>query len=143
MFSDEHALVCRFLEHIQKTSSPWGEIKIKPEFFYSRGRTDLVAVSQDGKVIAFEAKLRLWKTALHQAYRNKCFADISYVVLPEAAAIYASRYSGEFARRGVGLCFVSNNDLEIIHEAAESPPLQPWLREQAFSFACASESKYV
>ncbi len=138
MFFDEQSLVRRFLEHAQ-VSSPWGEIRIKPEFFYNRGRTDLVAVSEDGKVIAFEAKLKYWKTALHQAYRNKCFADLSYVVLPEDSALFASRYSGEFTRRGVGLCFVSDNDLKIIHEAAESVPLQPWLREQAFSYACASE----
>lgn len=143
MFFDEQSLVRRFLKHVQGITSPWGEIKIKPEFFYNRGRTDLVAVSEDGKVIAFEAKLKRWKTALHQAYRNKCFADLSYVVLPEDADSYASRYSGEFARRGVGLCFVSDNDLTIIHEAAESAPLQPWLHEQAFSFACASKSEYV
>lgn len=137
MFSDEQSLVCVFVKHVQGVTSPWGEIKIKSEFFYNRGRTDLVAVSEDGKVIAFEAKLKRWKTALHQAYRNKCFADLSYVVLPEDSALCASRYSGEFVRRGVGLCFVSHTDLAIIHEAAESAPLQPWLREQAFSFACA------
>lgn len=140
MFSDEQSLVRVFVKHVQKVTSPWGEIKIKPEFFYNRGRTDLVAVSEDGKVIAFEAKLKRWKTALHQAYRNKCFADLSYVVLPEDSAPSASRYSGEFMRRGVGLCFVSHSDLAIIHEAVQSAPLQPWLREQALSFACASKS---
>lgn len=136
VFTDEQSLVRRFLEHIRDVSCPWGDIRVRPEFFYNRGRTDLVAVSEDGKVIAFEAKLKKWKSALHQAYRNKCFADFSYVILPEKCASCASQYSGEFARRGVGLCFVSENDLRIIHEATESAPLQPWLHDKAFSYAC-------
>lgn len=113
MFSDEQSLVRVFVKHVQGVASPWGEIKIKPEFFYNRGRADLVAVSEDGKVIAFEAKLKRWKTALHQAYKNKCFADLSYVVLPEDSALCASRYSGEFIRRGICLCFISYTDLVL------------------------------
>jgi hypothetical protein len=44
------------------------------EFDYSRGRTDVVALRDGEHVIAFEAKLKDWRTALHQAYRNTCFA---------------------------------------------------------------------
>ena len=135
MFEDERALVDTFLRHIQEVSSPWGEISVNKEFFYSRGRTDVVAVSGEGKVFAFEAKLKDWRVALHQAYRNRCFADHSYVILPEVVASHASHFSSEFARRGVGLCFVSDNGLTILHEAPNSIPLQPWLRQRAAEFA--------
>ncbi len=139
MFVSEKALVNCFLQQARDDSSPWGQIKVRLEFFYSRGRTDVVAVSEDGKVLAFEAKLTKWRVALRQAYRNKCFADRSYVVLPESSGISASRFEAEFARLGVGLCFVSENDLMIVHDAPNSTPLQPWLRERAVSFACAME----
>ena len=70
MFDNEKSLVDSFVDSLQTIRSPWGELKIGSEFFYQRGRTDLVAVSNNGKVIAFEAQLKKWRIALQQAYRH-------------------------------------------------------------------------
>src|SRR5690554_1997168 len=107
-------MVLTFIDHLHVSSTPWGTVKVATEFFYQRGRTDLVVVS-GGNLIAFEAKLNKWRIALQQAYRNKCFADVSYVILPEREARIASRYQGEFERRGVGLCFVNSSGINIVY----------------------------
>ena len=137
MFQNEETMVCNFVEYLAQISNLWGKVRVGTEFFYQRGRTDLVAVSDEGNVIAFEAKLNKWKIALHQAYRNRCFADLSYVILPEKQALIASRYEGEFIKRGVGLCYISgNNKVSIIYDAELSVPLQPWLRDRALLYVC-------
>ena len=106
-------------------------MQVAREFFYHRGRTDVVALTSTGRILAFEAKLKDWREALHQAYRNSCFAHGSYVVLPGPAATLAHRYSAEFESRHVGLCLVSRNRLEVLHEAKPLSPLQPWLSSLA------------
>ena len=137
MFEDEKTMVCSFVEYLEQMSSLWGKVNVGTEFFYQRGKTDLVAVSDDGNVIAFEAKLNKWKIALQQAYRNRCFADLSYVILPEKQAFIASHYEYEFVKRGVGLCYISNcNKVDIIYNAELSEPLQPWLRGRALLHVC-------
>ena len=72
-----------------------------------------------------------WREALHQAYRNLCFAHASFVVLPKATALTASRYSAEFHRRNVGLCFVENSVATVVLESNVVAPLQPWLADLA------------
>ncbi|WHX48983.1 hypothetical protein QNH46_23535 [Paenibacillus woosongensis] len=134
MFQDEKALVLQFVDQLKTTDSPWGEVKYGTEFDYQRGRTDIIVVSPEGKVIAIEAKLTKWKTALQQAYRNQCFADLSYVLLPETEINNASRYSLEFRKRGVGLCYLADGGINIAQDAYETEPLQPWLREKAMGF---------
>ena len=91
----------------------------------------MVAVAEDGAIIAFEAKLRKWRQALHQAYRNLCFAHRSYVVLPEKTALIAARYEEEFLTRGVGLCYVNDDELVILREAIANEPLQPRISDRA------------
>ena len=76
-FANEKMLVDQLLFLLQGQSTFCGPVRVTPEFFDSRGRTDVVAVDQDETLIAFEAKLTDWKTALHQAYRNTCFAHTS------------------------------------------------------------------
>jgi hypothetical protein len=142
LFPDEKTMVFRFIELIERPTTPWGALQIGTEFFYQRGRTDLVAVSVQGKVIAFEAKLKKWKIALQQAYRNKCFADISYVLLPKEEAKNASRYSNEFKRRDVGLCYMSDEEVNILFHAKCTEPLQPWLRHKALLFVNKEEGTY-
>ena len=134
MFPDEKTLVLNFVNQLESSFSPWGEVKYATEFDYKRGRTDIVAVSTDGKVIAIEAKLIKWKEALQQAYRNQCFADLSYVLLPESEVKNASKYNIEFNRRGVGLCCITEDGINIVHQAHDSEPLQPWLREKALEY---------
>jgi hypothetical protein len=138
MFDSEGALVDKFLTCL-RTVSPWGKVMAGVEFFYQRGRTDVVAVDDDGRVIAFEAKLLKWREALQQAYRNTCFAHRSYVVLPRHTAMLAHRYSAEFALRGIGICYIWQEGVIVLQEADETDPLQPWLSRQAISWVTDSE----
>jgi hypothetical protein len=85
-------------------------------------------------MIAFEAKLEKWRVALHQAYRNRCFAHRSYVVLPARAARAALRSSAEFTRRGVGLVVVTPDGLRCLVDAPLGTPWQMWLCETAINF---------
>lgn len=134
MFTDEKSLVVEFINQLRNTSSPWEVLEYGTEFNYQRGRTDVIIVSADDKVIAIEAKLKKWKQALQQAYRNQCFADLSYVLLPITEVNKALKYDREFDKRGVGLCSVTENGIDIIYEAHESQPLQPWLKKKALDF---------
>jgi hypothetical protein len=131
MYNDERSLVDHFVLSLQSFPPPWGNVQFATEFFYQRGRTDLVAVSQTGQVIAVEAKLKKWRIALQQAYRNRCFANLSYVLLPTDSAMLAYNHREEFDLRGVGICYLNEGELEVLHDATLAEPLQPWLRDQA------------
>jgi|GEM_PF-1776810 hypothetical protein len=136
----ETALLDEFLCHLERFPSPWGAVQVAREFFYRNGRTDVIALASDGCVLAFEAKLERWRAALHQAYRNTCFAHRSYVVLPKEVALRAQRYTAEFDRRGVGLCYVDKEGLVVLKEATKSEPIQPWLSGLATSHASGGVS---
>ena len=129
MYPSEEKLVQQFLEKMIQYES-WSIIGFCTEFDYSRGRTDIVIVSSDNEVIAIEAKLYKWKVALQQAYRNKCFADKSYVLLPAKKAAFAQQYSHEFNKRGVGLCSIEEESIVVLQDVEANPPIQPWLREK-------------
>jgi hypothetical protein len=131
MFETERKLVAQLEDALGQSNSPWPELRFGREFEYLRGRADLVALSVEGTLLAFEAKLERWRQALAQAYRNLCFAHQSYVVLPRATAERAARYDAEFVRRGVGLCHVDRNRIVVIIEAPQRKPLQPWLSNRA------------
>lgn len=133
MFASEQVLVERFVEVLDR--GPWGALQLAREFFYYRGRTDLVGVSTTGEVIAFEAKLLKWRSALHQAYRNRCYAHQSYVLLPPRQAEAAARYEAEFNRRGIGICTVVADGVMIMRKAEAGEPIQPWLSRQAVEVA--------
>jgi len=131
-YQSEKTLVDEFVNSLSILPGPWGMLQTAREFFYQRGRTDVIALADDGRIIAFEAKLTKWRNALHQAYRNTCFAHCSYVVLPKQVAVNAQKYVAEFKLRGVGLCYVCDNEgLVVLVEANESQPLEPWLSSQA------------
>jgi len=132
-FSSEMDVVLVFCQQLQKDPAPWACTSFSREFDYRRGRTDVIAINKSGEVFAFEAKTTDWRTALHQAYRNTCFADFSYVVLPQEGARQASRAEFEFARRSVGLCSVNPDGIDVLIEAPQLDPVQPWLREIAAS----------
>ena len=139
LFSDERSMVCCFTMHLQEASSPWGVIGVETEFYYQRGRADVVAVLEEGTVVAFEAKLKRWKDALRQAYRNLCFADTSFVVMPQEIAPSLARHQAQFVRFGVGLCTVSEDSIAIIHQPPVVQPLQPWLRQRAMEHVFAGD----
>jgi hypothetical protein len=93
---------------------------------------DVVALAGRGScLIAFEAKLKEWRYALHQAYRNRCLAHMSYVVLPKTTAIVAQRYETEFKLRNVGLCCCEAGSIDLIFSPKSEPPLEPWLLQEA------------
>lgn len=130
-YAYERELVNAFTRALADGLALWGSVDFAEEFYYLRGRTDVVALTADGMVLAFEAKLLDWKEALHQAYRNTCFAHESYVVLPCNVARRAIRSDAEFTRRGVGLCTVEAGALKIVHPARKVQPLQNWLSQRA------------
>jgi len=134
-FKTEAALVRAFIARLQAGSTPWKIQSTTKEFDYQRGRTDVVAVSHTGQVVSFEAKLDRWKDAMHQAYRNTCFAHLSYVVLPEAVALRAKDAAEEFDRRAVGICTVRGGKVVVVHQPRTVEPIQPWLSQRATAAA--------
>lgn len=134
-FETEKHLVEAFCSVLETPETPWGDVRIALEFFYHRGRTDVVALDCSSSILAFEAKLDNWRYALQQAYRNTCFAHLSYVVLPERTAHLASRHRYEFSRRAVGICLVNGRGIEVTVPARRQDPIQPWLTELACSRA--------
>lgn len=130
-FATEETLVDSLVAVLTSSRTPWGEVRFAREFDYSRGRADIVAVAEADALIAIEAKLKDWKCALHQAYRNTCFAHQSFVLLPKPAALTAFAFRAEFEKRGVGLCYIDGADLVILQDSPTSPPLEPWLAAEA------------
>lgn len=139
----EQELVRHFVAHLLRSTRVRREedgVQVSSEFDYARGRTDIVAISIEGDVMAFEAKLERWRTALHQAYRNTCFSDRSYVVLPLETALRASAFEHEFAVRRVGLVGVSAEGAQVLLEAPRSTPTEPWLTRLAREHIRVSQS---
>ncbi len=131
LFRYEKLLVDDFCALLEAHATPWGRVVHTREFEYGRGRTDVIGVDDSGKVIAFEMKLRDWGKAMHQAYRNTCFAHRSYVVLPERAAELANQKAAEFIRRTVGICCVRDHAIVEKLAAKRNDPIQPWLTKCA------------
>ena len=129
-FTNEQALVNSFLARLGGNGAPWCPQQVATEFYYQRGRTDVVFTTGDS-IIAVEAKLQDWREAMHQAFRNRCFAHRSYVLLPKVTALRAHAYAGEFDRRQVGICYLEGNRIVVLHAAAPSEPIEPWLSRRA------------
>lgn len=130
-FANEQGLVTAFISRLNEEGSPWGAVQFATEFYYQRGRTDVIACTTEDFVIAIEAKLADWRSALHQAFRNRCFAHRSYVLLPKNTALRAYRYAGEFDRRRVGICYLEEDRIVILHPATNGDPFEPWLSRRA------------
>ena len=132
MYSAEHNLVRELMRQLRSSRSPWGNVQVGREFSYQRGRVDVLALANKGQhLVAFEAKLVRWRDALHQAYRNTCFAHTSFVVLPKRTAMIAEKYGAEFQIRNIGLCYVDRDNVVVVHAPKAQVPLEPWLFEQA------------
>lgn len=140
-FEDE--LVQDFVVYLSKSrdaQAEWDPTHVSREFDYSRGRTDVVALSAEGEVLAFEAKLKRWRDALDQAHRNRCFAHRTYVVVPDAVGERALANETEFRRRNVGLCLVSSAcEVLVAIEPDTGEPWQPWLSDVAAAEAGKGE----
>lgn len=132
MYTRESTLLEDFMAIIaEPDQSPWGPLNVITEFHYSSGRTDIVGLNTDGDVIAFEGKLTKWWDAMHQAYRNTCFANRTYIVVPEETAYKAILSTSEFLKRSVGICYVCDGVITIIQEAPRVEPLLPNLSGKA------------
>lgn len=142
-YKNEEDLLEFFAIHLNSSSSPWGGLRFSREFYYKSGRADVIAVNSDGVLLAFEGKLEKWRKALEQAYRNLCFAHISYVVLPKAAAMRAFRFEAAFRKRGVGLCYMEGLELVILVEAESVEPIQPWITDLAFIALGEEDGNYL
>jgi hypothetical protein len=141
MHKGEHSLVREFVRRLRSSRSPWGKVQVAREFSYQRGRADVLALQDKGDhLIAFEAKLIRWRDALHQAYRNTCFAHTSFVLLPRRTAMIAERYEAEFRRRNIGLCYLEKDEVVVVHSPETQTPIEPWLLDQARAAARKSSN---
>lgn len=135
-FACEADLVAAAVAVMSQGFGTWGIAYFALEFDYRRGRTDIVALSREGEVIAIEAKLSDWREALQQAYRNTSFACESYILMPSAPAQRAAEHALEFDRHGVGICTLISGHLAVLHPARRhDDPLEPWLAKRAAIFA--------
>jgi hypothetical protein len=83
-------------------------------------------------IITVEAKLSDWSRALVQAYRNRQFADESWVVLDHRFYKPAVAKLERFQRSGVGLASVDlNNNLYVHYRAPSAPPINSTKRWHA------------
>jgi hypothetical protein len=135
LYQREENLVLEFITSLEQASpNEWGSLKVATEFPHLSGRADILAITEDNKVLAFEAKLSKWRKALNQAYRNTSYANYSYIVVPETIAKRAALQQIEFRRHHVGICYINNGRIEIELKAPNCIPLQPWLTERAVEF---------
>lgn len=134
MFQLESQLVQKLEGLLGSDNNPFTPLALAAEFNYVEGRVDLVASNGDGELFSFEAKLKRWKTAVHQAFRNTSFSHYSYVVLPADAVHQAIKRRHEFERRGVGLCAVAHHGLIVHIPATRQRPLLPWLTTTAIEY---------
>jgi hypothetical protein len=103
------------------------------EFEYGPGRTDLVVHTSSEGLIAFEAKLTDWRHAVVQAYRNRAYAELSFVILPQAIAERIQKFAPYFTQYGVGLCTLVKSELLILIPAQHEAPIQAWLAARALA----------
>jgi len=130
-YLSEEQLVQDFTSSLLSAKSPFDCQKLMPEFPHQSGRTDVIGLRPSGDVISFEAKLKNWRKALHQAFRNTAYAHLSYVVLPSKSAKSALLYRHEFVERGVGLVAVTGKRITTRISARKMIPLLPWVTEKA------------
>ena len=69
MFDKESDLIKEFILATSQ-KSPILLNKVAKEFYYLSGRIDLIARNESKRLYSFEAKLKQWKIAVHQAFRN-------------------------------------------------------------------------
>jgi len=131
MFELEIELVEKFMNHIKSDMLNISIENISREFYYNNGRTDLIALTSDQSLIAFEAKLKDWKKAMTQAYRNTLFANYSYVVLPASKQYVLDKAEHDFIRRRIGLVLVDSKKSWIAIDAKRNKPILPWLQKKA------------
>ena len=127
MYNLEVSLVDDFKIAISIPSKPFIITDYATEFNYFSGKTDLIAQTKSGEIIAFEAKLYKWRKAVNQAYRNTTFAHYSYVILPETKINRALSNRQLFEKNRIGLCSIGRDGINIHINAPNNEPVQHWL----------------
>jgi len=130
-YPSEKHLVESVSSQLSSGKSPWPPLALSHEFNFVGGRADIIALDAEGRVLAFEAKLSRWRSAVNQAYKNTAFAHFSYVVLPEPSALVAAQAPEQFRLRSIGLCAACPDGLAVVFEAPQISPLLPGLTTEA------------
>ena len=133
-YEREVDLVAEFVDLLLDKYNPWGDMHVSTEFNYLSGKTDVVACTDNGSILAFEAKLMKWKDAVHQAYRSTSFADYSYVLLPPTVAQRAVKYTSELSKRNVGIVSIIDSEIMILHDAPRVEPIHKRLKSKACDY---------
>ncbi|RJQ58132.1 MAG: hypothetical protein C4517_15630 [Stygiobacter sp.] len=131
MFREEYQLVEKFRKTSKSKSHSFQLKKTDVEFSHLTGRTDIIGLTDDGLLIAIEAKLKNWKSALNQAYKNTSFAHYSYVLLPPTVLKPAVQNKDEFIKRNVGLLTIEKGEIQIIFNAEINAPFIPRITNEA------------
>lgn len=132
-YLNEQSMVEDLSAFVTSQTGPVRCREVTYEFDYRSGRADLVGLGNRGSLHAFETKLHKWREALHQAWRNACFAHYCYVALPELTASVALKAKHEFQRHGVGLLILSRHEAKLAIPPRRNAPLLPWLTKAALS----------
>ncbi len=130
-FETEAELVDRFVRRLCSGRSCYGSLQLTTEWDHRAGIVDVLARTSDGDIVAFEAKLKNWRRAFLQAYKNTAYASRSFVLLPPAAATRALAEREEFEFRGIGLCSFDGKKIQILISAGKHEPLLSWLQARA------------
>ena len=127
----EKNFVRQIIGCVRAGRTPWGALEYVKEFEYGPGRTDILGRTAADGLIAFEAKLEHWRHAVIQAYRNRAYVDLSYIVMPQIIAERLIDALPFFTKYGVGLCTVVASELRIVIPGETDQPIQGWLAEKA------------
>jgi hypothetical protein len=101
-----------------------GCTQLKRELPIGLRRIDIVGL-KGREIIAVELKLRDWRGALGQAWRNRVCSHWSYVALPYVVASHIA--TEEFKRYGIGVWAVRGSRITVASEPELSPCLEPFL----------------
>lgn len=121
-FASEQQMVSQFMKTFSSTFSSLGKYGLRtlqevrvpggiPDFILFRETSNSVYY-----VIAVEFKLSRWRRALNQAFRNRNFANESYVILDQNYSKRAVENVSAFKKANVGLItFSADYTLEFHH----------------------------
>jgi hypothetical protein len=131
LISTEAELVQRFVLALEAGKTCWGAVEVMTEWCHPTGAADILVRTNQGGIIAFEAKLTEWRRAYHQAYRNTMYANRVYVLMPSATVHRPLPFKEEFRLRGIGLCSYNAGKIHVHIGASEQDELLTWVRRKA------------
>ncbi|NMA50482.1 MAG: hypothetical protein GX951_01355 [Mollicutes bacterium] len=119
MFQTEKDLVIALLSTLEEKKIRIEKVKdflILQEVDGMIGRPDVLLKTKRGKkIITIEVKLKNWKRALRQAYRYRCFSDMSYICMDSKNIKPALDNIELFMKSNIGLISIDRQGNVIIH----------------------------